>query len=894
MGALAGEYRVIVSRRDAFGAAAVGAVALAIYLRTLAPGLVAVVDTPMFQFIGRVLGVPHNPGYPLYVLLTHAFSYVPVGSLAYRINLFSALCGALAVALLFLVSRELRCRTVISLAGALGFAFGHIFWSQSIIAEVYTLNAALVAALLLLLLLWRRTQREGFFFAAVAAFAIGLGNHTTIVGFAPGLAAFALITNRRFALRLRTILISAALVAVGVLQYAFIILRSRQAGAYVESPATTVPELLRVMAGAQFEDRLFSFEWRAVVLERLPWVVKRVLAPELTVPGLLLAGVGAAWLVRRRLPEAVLLLLGGGAIVAFAANYNVVDTPVFLIPAILVLWLCAAVGMEQLAGLARVGGRTQGVALAALALPVWLLAGNFAITDRSHDTDAAAQLDGLFDALPDPAALVHEDFIVDRMVMFKLLGEGAARGRRIELARRDGGQLRTLQREGVSVHAFPRSARRLRYEGLHFGYGPLRVTGGDMSRLLGRLPEGSVVAVAAPARDAERVGGVNPSWLDTIDAAAAVADTTPGHLVVAGVIGARRRALVRTSDEEARITFQFGELVGGAAVPAEYSIELRSGSSEAGIRWGGRDLVRTPDGAAVAVWNAEGRLDHAFVLDRADDYRVPLKAGPLSVYPLRGLWSSQSVGSDEWTDLRGSVRTGSAMLRVPAGGTLVLHCGADRPLAPRAVDRSSNAVRVEVTSVDEGGPDGRWKVTHLYKIEIASPSAAGSVLLALGGVPTHAAARMTQAAAPAAAFSVDTVGLLRTPDRSSHALLMARDDQAQLIGAGWSPVDADAVTPFRWMTAPEGRFVLPLAGNNLATIRIQALYQQQTGDAGVSLHLNDATLPRQPLRSGWNTYEWAVAPGLLRHGTNQASIAVDRVLPDRALAVADVRVIHGR
>ena len=61
-----------------------------VYARTLAPGLVALLDTPMFQFIGRVLGVPHNPGYPLYVLLTHPVSTAAIRVAAVRINAFSA------------------------------------------------------------------------------------------------------------------------------------------------------------------------------------------------------------------------------------------------------------------------------------------------------------------------------------------------------------------------------------------------------------------------------------------------------------------------------------------------------------------------------------------------------------------------------------------------------------------------------------------------------------------------------------------------------------------------------------------------------------------------------------------------------------------------------------
>ena len=68
-----------IDRRDLAVAVACGAVALAAYLRTLAPGLTADLDSPLFQFIGRALGVAHNPGYPLYTLLTWPIAQLPVG-----------------------------------------------------------------------------------------------------------------------------------------------------------------------------------------------------------------------------------------------------------------------------------------------------------------------------------------------------------------------------------------------------------------------------------------------------------------------------------------------------------------------------------------------------------------------------------------------------------------------------------------------------------------------------------------------------------------------------------------------------------------------------------------------------------------------------------------------
>jgi hypothetical protein len=200
-------------------------------------------------------------------------------------------------------------------------------------------------------------------------------------------------------------------------------MRSNQPGAYLESRATSVAQLPNVILARQFRDRVFAFDWWTVVTDRLPAIANGVLASELTIPGLALAIVAAAMLLRRRLADALLLLIGAAAVFAFALNYSVMDTPVFLIPALIVLWLLAAVGAEHLAGLAR--GRLvprAAVLLTALVLPAWLLAHNFEASDRSRDTGSSVFLDRLFEALPSRTALVHEDFLVDRLMTFKLLG----------------------------------------------------------------------------------------------------------------------------------------------------------------------------------------------------------------------------------------------------------------------------------------------------------------------------------------------------------------------------------------------------------------------------------------------------------------------------------------
>src|SRR3954467_2461178 len=79
-------------------AGATSLIALALYLRTLAPA-VLVGDSGEFQFTGYILGVPHPTGYPLYTLLSKIFTWLPVGDVAYRVNLSSAVYAALACGL---------------------------------------------------------------------------------------------------------------------------------------------------------------------------------------------------------------------------------------------------------------------------------------------------------------------------------------------------------------------------------------------------------------------------------------------------------------------------------------------------------------------------------------------------------------------------------------------------------------------------------------------------------------------------------------------------------------------------------------------------------------------------------------------------------------------------
>lgn len=127
---------------------------MAIYLRTLAPGLSwANGGTDGGDLIAAAAtgGIAHPTGYPLYLLLARFFQFVPIGSLAYRTNLMSAVCTALTALLIYsLVARSISSqqsidKTLPALTAGYAFGLAPLIWSQAVITEVYALQSFLIA-----------------------------------------------------------------------------------------------------------------------------------------------------------------------------------------------------------------------------------------------------------------------------------------------------------------------------------------------------------------------------------------------------------------------------------------------------------------------------------------------------------------------------------------------------------------------------------------------------------------------------------------------------------------------------------------------------------------------------------------------------------------------------
>jgi 4-amino-4-deoxy-L-arabinose transferase-like glycosyltransferase len=203
-----------------------GAVAAALFIlyALTAPRTVAVEDDGLFILSSYFFGIEHAPGFPLFTLVAKLFTLLPLGSVAYRVHLVSAFFGGLACGAAWLCARALTGARLPAYLGAVALGLTPVFWSQAVIAEVYTFNAFFFLTLLFLGLRAAHDARVLPWMAFL--FGLSLANHWPLMLLvAPGFAILLLPRLGEIARRLPLYL---ALLLLGLLPYAWMVWRSWQ------------------------------------------------------------------------------------------------------------------------------------------------------------------------------------------------------------------------------------------------------------------------------------------------------------------------------------------------------------------------------------------------------------------------------------------------------------------------------------------------------------------------------------------------------------------------------------------------------------------------------------------------------------------------------------------
>lgn len=378
---------------------------LPVYLVTLGR-TVGTADTFEFQVVVPRLGIVHPTGYPLYLLLSKPFTLIPFNSVAWRVNLATAIFGLATLCLFYLLGRRLTNWPLPSLLATAILGLTPTFWSQAIEAEVYTLQALLVAAGLLLMREigdWRlaakvhvpptgdpdtagsqtaldsqppnnslqldqksarKTPLHPYTSTLLLSFTLGLGltNHLTTIILLPAaiLTVFLAYKAGRYSgspLRgLKASILVVLAFLLPLLLYSYLPIR----WAAVNSEPMGLARFIDWIIGGRFQGALQLTAWLEDATRYD--IVGRLFADEwFTIWTLILLMVGAAYLLLWQWRYGLLLTITWFGFAFYALNYYVPDLAVFIIPAQLIMaiwWLAGIVAALDLVVAKKDGRRT--------------------------------------------------------------------------------------------------------------------------------------------------------------------------------------------------------------------------------------------------------------------------------------------------------------------------------------------------------------------------------------------------------------------------------------------------------------------------------------------------------------------------------------------------------
>jgi hypothetical protein len=349
------EYLSPLSRTDFLIAALIGITALALYIRTLAPSLLWG-DSAEFQTLSYTLGMTHPSGYMTQIMFGKLFTYIPMGNIAYRVNLMSAFFGALAVTETYLIVRLLGGWRIAGLSASILLTLSEGFWWRALLAESYAPAAGMLATIWLLVLLWKNTGKWGYLFLAGLAGGLSLGIHSTVVMTALSVLMFMALTAHN-----RTDWFAAAAGAfLGVaLTFAFFLYLDQNNppssiyntvyrtnlsafGLSTDEFDTPLKRFLAIFPANHFWSYYFSATGEEIARRLVEYVSYFPLW------AIVLAALGAFTLLKERLPEGLYPLLAFLLIWGFAVTVSFSVYREFYVPVAVIIFVWFGMGAGRL------------------------------------------------------------------------------------------------------------------------------------------------------------------------------------------------------------------------------------------------------------------------------------------------------------------------------------------------------------------------------------------------------------------------------------------------------------------------------------------------------------------------------------------------------------------
>ena len=699
------------------------------------------------------------------------------------------------------IARQLGASRLASAIATLGLATGAGFWHNAIVAEVYSLAAALVAIVVALLLWWDRSRRRAHLYAACAVFAAGLGNHLISLGLLPASLAFG-IWRDRSVLSFRTLAVAIAIAAAGIGQYAFIVLRTVQGAPHLQARATTIGGVFDVLtAETEAVDR-FRFSISQLVLNRLPAVASAI-QNEMGIVAVVLMAISIVLAIRHRRVDFAFVAGAAAGMLALIMNLRGDDVG-FIVPVLVLLWPLAACGLTWLIAASRRFGRAAPAALtiAALLMPASNAIANRAEIETYRSPDDVRGLQALYGYLPANAAVVAADFWDGHVLRYFHFSGEYDPDPNPRVIGNDPFDVRKAVADGLEVYAFQSAVPWLEAWGLEFREATLPRP--SIASWIATLPRGTTVAVATAGRP------LPLEWLADNARLAAGRPATFGTM--AWTVG-RTGAHVDQNDSQS--------VAETTDLAHNFLLRLKSDDSGARIASGDDWLASVDRGLVLVTVSPDGVLGQRWRLSDREPLDVPTVP---AVFVYSGEIPCVMLPAGEAVDLSGILRDGALLGTLEHDGEAAIDVRVETSDAARLWPRTIQGrgrTRIEAINTDTHRllVERRRRDRQVFTLTIDSPATGVTARLRPGG--EFSAIRVCQALPP---WLPETGSLGVGPSENRR------------FASGWHDPERPGLLWFRW-SEKTSTLVLPLQARSAARLLLR-LRAAHAGGANIRVAAN--------------------------------------------------------
>jgi len=206
-----------------------------VYLMTLERKLIGG-DTAVYALQVTEMSIMVPTGYPMFSMLEKLFTFIPIGDVAYRLNFFSAVFGALTILFLFLSINRLVKNAFVSFVSSMIFAFMIPFWEVANRLEFDTLQTFFIALLFFSTLLYKENKTRKYLYFFSFCLGLSLTNHPLVFFLVPAVVLYAIIINPKIFKNAKAIFISILYFILPLMSYLYLPIRSLQGYGTINTP----------------------------------------------------------------------------------------------------------------------------------------------------------------------------------------------------------------------------------------------------------------------------------------------------------------------------------------------------------------------------------------------------------------------------------------------------------------------------------------------------------------------------------------------------------------------------------------------------------------------------------------------------------------------------------